>query len=207
MICVFCGKNNKFKFLIERILIDMTDKASGGRIGIMSDTHGSFPAWEAALKVFEDVDIILHAGDILYHGPRNVIPGGYTPMDLANAINSYKGTLMIARGNCDADVDGMVIERVLPPCVSLWWNGKKILMMHGDNFPLLRQMAFTHNVELAISGHTHIASVVRERNTIFLNPGSTTIPKGKDPASVAVADCGGISIITLEGVLLHREAW
>lgn len=178
-----------------------------GKLGIMSDTHGSLPAWKQALSLFGDVDAILHAGDVLYHGPRNMIPGGYTPADLAEAIKEYRGTLLISRGNCDADIDLMLIDKLVPKYITAWWNGKKILMMHGDNFSLLRQMAFDQSVDLAISGHTHVASIVREQNTIFLNPGSTTIPKGKDLASVAIVDINAISVLTLTGEVLRREKW
>ncbi len=176
-------------------------------LGVLSDTHGSYPAWVSAVSLFKNADAVLHAGDVLYHGPRNPIPGGYTPADLADAINRYKGTIFIARGNCDADVDQMVLAPLLAPYVSIWWNGKKILMMHGDNFPLFRQMALDSDVHLAISGHTHVASVVRERGTIFMNPGSTTIPKGKDPAGAAIVDEEEIRILTLEGEILHSEKW
>lgn len=179
----------------------------GKRLGVLSDTHGSLPAWNDALSIFKEVDAILHAGDILYHGPRNMIPGGYTPADLATAIREYKGTLLIARGNCDSDADLMMINKAVPSYIYTWWNGRKILMMHGDNFPLFRQMALDNEVDLAISGHTHIASVIRENQTLFLNPGSTTIPKGKDPASVAVVEEDEINIISLTGEVLHCERW
>lgn len=177
------------------------------KIGIMSDTHGSYPAWAAALRLFGDPEAILHAGDVLYHGPRNPLPSGYTPADLANAMRDYPGRLLITRGNCDAAVDQMVLNRKFLPCVSLEWRGKKILMMHGDNFPLFRQAALDGKADLAISGHTHVASVIREKGTVFLNPGSTTLPKGKDLASAAIACERGISIFTLDGGLLYREEW
>lgn len=183
------------------------DFMSEHRIGVMSDTHGSFPAWRDALALFGTADVILHAGDVLYHGPLNPFPEGYTPSDLADAMRSYQGTLLIARGNCDAEVDQMVLDKPLSPCVSLWWRGKKILMMHGDNFALFRQMALNNGVDLAISGHTHVASVVREGETTFLNPGSTTLPKGKDPASAAIISQHDISILSLNGGLLYREEW
>lgn len=177
------------------------------KIGIVSDTHGSLPAWRAALKLFGSPEAVLHAGDVLYHGPRNPLPAGYTPADLADAMRAYPGTLLIARGNCDAAVDQMVLNRQFPACVSLEWQGKKIIMMHGDNFPLLRQTALDRKADLAVSGHTHVASVVRERGTIFLNPGSTTLPKGRDPASAAMITEAGISIFTLDGGLLYSEEW
>lgn len=176
-------------------------------LGVLSDTHGSLPAWKLALSLFKNADAILHAGDVLYQGARNAIPGDYTPSDLAEAINLYKGAILIARGNCDAEADQMILDPLLAPFVSIWWNRKKIFMMHGDNFPLFRQMALDSKADLAISGHTHVASVVREKGTIFLNPGSTTLPKGRDPASVALIDEKEIKIMTLEGRILHSEKW
>ena len=80
-------------------------------------------------------------------------------------------------------------------------------MMHGDNFSLLREMARYNKVDLAISGHTHIGSLVREGGVIFLNPGSTTIPKGRDPESAAILDGEGIRIMTLDGRELPFEKW
>lgn len=181
------------------------------KIGVLSDTHGSCCAWRKALSLFgPGVKTVLHAGDVLYHGPRNAIPGGYTPADLADDINVFHkhgGRVIIAQGNCDAAVDAMVLEPELQSCVSLLWNGRRVLMMHGDNFPLLRAMALRSDVDLAISGHTHICSLSREERTIFLNPGSTTIPKGREAGSAAVIDYEGIRIMTLEGDELHFEKW
>lgn len=177
------------------------------KIGILSDTHGSLPAWQAALKLFGGAEAVLHAGDVLYHGPRNPLPRGYTPADLAAALRAYEGNLTIARGNCDADVDQMVLDRRFAPCVTLEWRGKKILMMHGDNFPLFRRLALDYKADLAVSGHTHVASAVRESGTLFLNPGSTTLPKGKDAAGAAVVSERRIAIFTLDGGLLYSEEW
>ena len=84
------------------------------KIGVLSDTHGSFPAWQKALALFgPEVRTVLHAGDVLYHGPRNSIPGGYTPADLLEAINGFQrdgGRVLLAEGNCDAAVDRMVLD-------------------------------------------------------------------------------------------------
>lgn len=182
-----------------------------GKIGVMADTHGSLPAWRKALGVFgSDVKTILHAGDVLYHGPRNSIPGGYTPADLASGINDFVrdgGRVLIAQGNCDAPVDKMILVPSVDFYVPVLWRGRRILMMHGDNFPLLRQMAIDGKADIIISGHTHVGSLVREGKMIFLNPGSTTIPKGRDPASAALLEEDGIRIITLNGDELHFEKW
>ncbi len=178
----------------------------GGRIGILSDTHGSLSAWNAALAVFGDVRTVLHAGDVVYRS-LGFTAGRGDSGNLAEALRDYTGNILVSRGNCDSSSDEMLTNIIMPSCVSVLWNGKRIIMMHGDNFPLLRRMALDNKADLAIYGHTHISSVVREEGTIFLNPGSTTIPKGKHPASVAVADMNAISVITLDGGLLHREEW
>ncbi|WP_279009284.1 phosphodiesterase [Synergistes jonesii] len=181
------------------------------KIGVLSDTHGSCLAWRRALVLFgPEVRTVLHAGDVLYHGPRNAIPGGYTPADLAEEINRFGkegGRVFIAQGNCDAAVDAMVLDPQMTNHVALVWRGRKVLMMHGDNFPLLRAVALKNDVDVAISGHTHVGSLVREKKTIFLNPGSTTIPKGRDPESAAIMTDEGIRIMTLDGEELHFEKW
>ena len=124
---------------------------------------------------------VLHAGDVLYHGPRNSIPGGYTPADLAEAINDFYfdgGRVLISTGNCDAPVDMMVLKPEFNPIVSATWHGRKILMMHGDNFPLLREMALYNKVDLAISGHTHVGSLVREEGRFSLIPARRRYRRG-----------------------------
>lgn len=176
---------------------------------MLSDTHGSYPAWSKALKLFgSDATVILHAGDVLYHGPRNAIPGGYTPADLMNAINNCEVKIIIARGNCDAPVDEMVLAPKIQNYVSIIWHGKKIFMMHGDNYPLFKQASLDNKVDLAISGHTHIPSISKCGNVTFLNPGSTTIPKGPSPqCTAAVVTDEDIRVMTLDGEELYREAW
>ncbi|MDM8129633.1 phosphodiesterase, partial [Paraclostridium benzoelyticum] len=79
------------------------------KIGVMSDTHGSLLYFEKALDALSECDIILHAGDVLYHGPRNDLPDGYNPKGVISKINELDN-ILIARGNCDADVDQMVIK-------------------------------------------------------------------------------------------------
>ena len=79
------------------------------KIGVMSDTHGSLPYLEKALDVLSDCDILLHIGDVLYHGPRNDLPEGYNPKAVIEKINNLDN-ITIVRGNCDADVDQMVIK-------------------------------------------------------------------------------------------------
>lgn len=184
-----------------------TEVLNCGRLGVLSDTHGSLKGWSSALGLFGDVGAVLHAGDLLYHGPRNPIPEWYQPGDLGAAIKNYKGNLFISRGNCDASVDEMVTGREFSPWVSLLWNGRKVLMMHGDNMPLLCTLAQEAGADLVISGHTHVPSIMREGRIIFLNPGSTTLPKGGSEPGAALIDDSEITVLTLEGDILYSEKW
>ena len=79
------------------------------KIGVLSDTHGSLTYLEKALDTLSDCDILLHLGDVLYHGPRNDLPEGYNPKAVIEILNNLDN-LTIAKGNCDADVDQMVIK-------------------------------------------------------------------------------------------------
>lgn len=176
---------------------------SGDRIGIISDTHGSVKAWNAAVKLFGDVQAVLHAGDVLMHR----YSGAYTSDELAGAINKFSSPVFIARGNCDLWGDEAMLKPGLPPYVSLLWNGRRIVMMHGDNMPLLMRTAKAEGAQLVISGHTHIAKITRTNGMIFLNPGSASRPLGKDPASAAVADTNGVSVMTFDGRVLYHEEW
>lgn len=177
-------------------------------VGIISDTHGSLPAWIKAWDVWHDAGLVIHAGDVLYHGPRNSLPEGYSPAELAEAMDLSPVPVLISRGNCDSDVDGMVLRWPLDSRqLVLWWDNRLILVEHGEDFSSFRARALHCGAALAISGHTHVASIVREGTTLFLNPGSASLPKGRDPASVARLDTGGITILTLDGDVLHREKW
>ena len=80
------------------------------KIGVISDTHGHEMRWAKAYeKFFKDADMILHAGDVLYHGPRNPMLEDYNPAGLAQRINDCPIPVVIAKGNCDSEVDQMVI--------------------------------------------------------------------------------------------------
>jgi len=86
------------------------------RIGFISDTHGGLAGWQEAMAgPFAEADLIIHCGDLLYHGPRNPMPKGYDPAALAQAMNASPAPLLIARGNCDSDVDQLANEAMITP--------------------------------------------------------------------------------------------
>jgi hypothetical protein len=170
------------------------------RLGVIADTHGHEDAWEKALDLWgASLDAILHAGDVL----SSDIDTG-----LAGMIRSAPFPVIISRGNCDYPEDEKLLHRpLLSPYAFVWWNGKSILMAHGNAFQSTRTLALQSGMDLVIYGHTHVASVVREERTLFLNPGSASLPRGRDPASAALIDDDEIVIATLDGMVLHREQW
>ncbi len=103
------------------------------KIGIISDTHGCANTWEKVYdRYFSGYELIIHAGDILYHGPRNDILPEYNPKRLAKQLNACTVPIIVAAGNCDADVDGMVLTMpIQSPYAYLLLEGISIVVNHG----------------------------------------------------------------------------
>lgn len=149
------------------------------KIGVLSDTHGSLPYLEKALDALSDCDILLHLGDVLYHGPRNDLPEGYNPKAVIEIVNKLDN-ITIARGNCDADVDQMVINHPIEsPFVHKKIDNISVLMDHGyqESREDIINKARELGVDILIQGHTHVKELSVDRDIIILNPGSTAIPK------------------------------
>ncbi len=166
------------------------------KIGVMSDTHGSLVYFEKALEVLSDCDILLHAGDVLYHGPRNDLPKGYNPKGVISKINELDN-ILIARGNCDADVDQMVINHhIQGPYVLSQFGETRILINHGyvDSKEETIKKAKSMGADILILGHTHVKELYVDENLIVINPGSTSIPKD-----------GSHSVATIDIIQTHDE--
>ncbi len=178
------------------------------RVGVLSDTHGGLKAWEDSLRVFDGVDLIIHTGDILYHGPRNPFPDKHDPKGLAQAINSLSVPLLVARGNCDADVDQLAIDfPILSPYLIYDLNGIRLFAHHGHLFSEEEVLKFAKKlgVKLVLSGHTHLATLERKEGIWFFNPGSPSLPKGKDGPTVGLIEGSILRLISLsEGGVLKE---
>jgi putative phosphoesterase len=154
-------------------------------IGVTGDIHGDLEAWNAIFcsQEFDNIDLWLIAGDILYHGPKNPLPKGYSPKELSAKINNYHKPMVIVKGNCDSDVDQSLINvPILSPYGVIWIDGLKILLHHGDKDlnNWIFSLELEHRFHIVISGHTHIPSIKQEGGIIFLNPGSPSIPLGEE---------------------------
>ncbi len=176
------------------------------KIGIMSDTHGSLIYFEKALDTLKDCDYILHGGDVLYHGPRNPLPIGYDPKKLAEKINTFNNIIFTC-GNCDSDVDQMVIDHPLQtPYVFTQLGDFKIFLCHGykKSKEEFIQMAKNYKAHLFVFGHTHIKELYTDEDLIVLNPGSTSLPKD-ETHSVGIIEKSCIKLIDINNHAILKE--
>jgi len=155
------------------------------RIGIIADTHGNLPGWERAVELFGDVDLMVHCGDVLYHGPKFDPVEGYAPRDLAAAINAMPVPVLIVRGNGDSEVDQLVLDVPLQsPYLFAQVEGLRILAGHGHIQPPeeLAALARKWEVHLLLTGHSHVPTVSHHGGLTHVNPGTVTYPLAADEA-------------------------
>ncbi|ELY2797159.1 phosphodiesterase [Cronobacter dublinensis] len=165
-----------------------------------SDIHGSLPATERLLARFADSDArwLVLLGDFLNHGPRNPLPDGYNPGEVAKRLNTVADRIIAVRGNCDSEVDQMLLEfPVTAPWQQVLLAKQRLFLTHGhvyspDNLPPLAAG------DVLVYGHTHIPVAARKGEHIHFNPGSVSMPKGGYPASYGFLNGDTLSVITLD---------
>lgn len=157
---------------------------------IASDIHGSLPAAEALLARFheEGADRLLLLGDVLYHGPRNPLPAGYAPAEVAQLLNRYADRITAVRGNCDAEVDQMVLDFLCRGDYALVVDeGTTLFLTHG-HLDVRQTVESLPAGSIIFSGHTHVKGIggafapvplegAEFAHLTFANPGSTGHPK------------------------------
>lgn len=171
------------------------------KLMFISDIHGSLYYLEKVLARFEveKADQLIILGDLLYHGPRNPLPEGYQPAEVAKKLNQYREKIICVRGNCDSEVDQMVIEFPMMAEYSfIFADGLRIFATHGH----------THNMEklpplgagdILVHGHTHIPVAEAVEGITWLNPGSISLPKENTPHSYGILENKAFLIKDLEG--------
>lgn len=176
---------------------------------IASDIHGSAYYCERMLEAFrrEEADRLLLLGDLLYHGPRNDLPRDYAPKAVLAMLNAQKTSLLCVRGNCDGEVDQMVLDfPILADYCVLAVENRLIYATHGHHFtkdappPLQRG-------DILLHGHTHIpAWEPFGQDNLCLNPGSVSIPKAGSRHGYMLLQPGTVTWHDLDGEVYHEIA-
>lgn len=148
---------------------------------IISDIHGSYYYLEKIINIFNNnnFDKLIILGDILYHGPRNDLPKGYEPKKVVALLNQYKDKIIAIKGNCDAEVDEMVLDFPLHDKLILKLNDKNILLIHGQHLKFNQEDVIDQNINFIFYGHYHIYGFKNISNIVYINPGSVSLPKEK----------------------------
>ena len=173
---------------------------------IASDLHGSAVFTRALLDAFarEKAGRLVLLGDLLYHGPRNDLPEGYAPKEVIPLLNGIKHRILCVRGNCDAEVDQMVLDFPLMADYAVLPLGETMIYLtHGhvynkDHCPPLAPG------DILLHGHTHVPAWEPFGNgNLYLNPGSVSIPKNGSARGYLTLENGVFAWKTLEGETYH----
>lgn len=171
------------------------------KIFFVSDIHGSIYYAKKAIEKFqeENADYIVILGDELYHGARNPLPIEYNPKEVAELLNEFSDKIIAVRGNCDSEVDEMVIKFPMMATYSMvLYEGRRLFLTHGhiyneNNLPKLR------DGDVFIYGHTHIPKAEKNENIFIINPGSITFPKEDNLNSYGILEENVFKIKDLNG--------
>ncbi|UTV28382.1 phosphodiesterase [Photobacterium atrarenae] len=160
-----------------------------------SDLHGCADSTRMMLTAFAQsgAEHLILLGDLLNHGPRNALPAGYAPTETAALLNQYADRIIAVRGNCDSEVDQMLLDFPMMADYNqiLLADGRRLFLTHGhlyngEKHPRLR------DGDVIVSGHTHLPVAEQQGDLYLLNPGSVTIPRGEHPASYGLLENRGL---------------
>lgn len=178
------------------------------KLMIASDIHGSALYCGQLLEAMdrEQPDRLLLLGDILYHGPRNDLPEGYDPKTVIAMLNARKQDLVCVRGNCDTEVDQMVLGfPIMADYCLLMTENRMIFATHGHHYNL-GQLPALHPGDILLHGHTHVpAWQAFGQDNRYFNPGSVSIPKEGSARGYMMLEADRAVWKDLTGNLLHTE--
>lgn len=177
------------------------------KILIASDIHG---AANCAEKLINRIDIekpdkVLLLGDILYHGPRNTIPNDYDTVKTAEFINKKSDIIVAVRGNCDAEVDELMLNFNIELYDMLFSiDGLNIFVTHGHHYNV-GHLPSLSSIDVLLHGHTHVPTYeLIEKNKYYINPGSVSIPKGGSTNSYLIFENRIWTWKTLDGKIFDE---
>ena len=174
---------------------------------IASDLHGSACYCKALLAAYqrEEADRLLLLGDLLYHGPRNDLPRDYDPKAVVALLNERSKDILAVRGNCDADIDQVVLSFPIWADYALLAEEKTLIFAtHGHLFNL-DALPPLHQGDILLHGHTHVPACEQSNGITYLNPGSLSIPKEDSPHSYMTLENGVFQWKELESGEVYRE--
>lgn len=176
---------------------------------IASDLHGDRGATEHLLERMEvgHFDKLLLLGDLLYHGPRNDLPKGYDPKGVISALNRVSDRILAVRGNCDAEVDQMVLSfPILADYALLCLDGRTVYATHGHIHNMQTPPPLATG-DILLHGHTHLyADVPFGNGNRYINPGSPSLPKeGREPTYMEY-ESGRLRLLTLDGRIVSETS-
>ncbi|WP_410208380.1 phosphodiesterase [Fusobacterium sp.] len=174
------------------------------KLFIISDIHGSLYYLKKAIRIFEKekCDKLVILGDELYHGPRNPLPEEYSPKEVIKILNSYKDKIIAVRGNCDSEVDQMVLKYpIMSDYSMIYLEGKRIYLTHGHIYNKDNPLPLSSG-DVLIYGHFHIPMIERKNEILFLNPGSISLPKNNSEHSFAILEKNKFTIKNLEETVI-----
>ena len=178
-------------------------------VWIASDIHGSALYCRQLLDLMERQggDRLVLLGDLLYHGPRNDLPAGYDPKQVFAMLNTRKDRILCVHGNCDAEVDQMVLDfpigadfRVEDLC------GRRLFFTHGHHYNVDQRPSaeLLDGAEYVVYGHFHVPMKRQEGGVWYLNPGSVSIPKEGSSRGYMTLEDGLFCWKTLEGAVYNE---
>lgn len=177
------------------------------KIVIAGDIHGSELYCEKLLSLFDKsgADKLVLMGDLLYHGPRNDLPNGYDPKKTVELLNAYADKILCVRGNCEAEVDQMLLDfPVMADYALVSFGDTQAFVTHGHLFSKAMPPKMS-GCQLLINGHTHVPAFDRCNGFVYLNPGSVSIPKESSAHGCIVTDGKTFDFTDLDGVVYRQE--
>ena len=150
-----------------------------------SDLHGSLFFCEKLMREFEKEkpDKLILLGDLLYHGPRNNLTKNYDTQKVAELLNSIKNNIICVRGNCDSEVDQAVLNfEIRADYINMYLENRLIFLTHGHIYNK-NHLPFLNSDDIIIHGHTHVPTIEKIGEIVYINPGSVSLPRNNSQNS------------------------
>ncbi|MCI9052752.1 MAG: phosphodiesterase [Lachnospiraceae bacterium] len=176
------------------------------KLMFVSDIHGSAFYCKKMLERYEKLkaDRLILLGDLLYHGPRNDLPKEYVPKEVIKMLNERKNEIYAVRGNCEAEVDQMVLEfPIMAEYVVIVIDNITFFATHGHIFHR-EKLPPMKKGDVLVHGHTHVLKAEKMEDKYLFNPGSISIPKEGNPPTYGLYENGEITIWDLEGNCIKK---